>query len=159
MKFIKVFHDEGVVDIQLINDFENDIGYKLPNSYKNLLSQHNFLHPENCDFDFYDVSLGRIASRDITFLGFGPNISGPSNIANAQWHDVYGRDHVLVFGKTAGGDLVCFDYRSDPTTDNPSIVVMLHDYFNEKDNKMFVCSVADSFEQFINSLYSVENED
>lgn len=153
-----MFHHEGAVDTKVINEFENNIGYKFPDSYKNLLSQHNFLHPENCDFDFYDASLGRTASRDITFLGFGQNISGASNIANAQWHDIYGRDHIIVFGKTAGGDYVCFDYRSDPTTNNPSIAVMLHDYFNDDDNKMFVCFVADNFEQFIDSLYSADDE-
>lgn len=53
----------------------------------------------------------RIASRDIAFLGFGPNILGPSNIANSQWYDVCGRDHVMVFGEAGGGDLDNYKHR------------------------------------------------
>lgn len=156
---IEVFHDDGAIDVSVIDEFEKSIGYKFPSTYRNLISRHNSLHPENCDFDFFDNSLGRTASRDVTFLGYGTEVLSSSNIANAQWHDIYGRDHVVVFGRTAGGDYVCFDYRENPTTDNPPVVVMLHDYFDDNDNKMFICLVADNFDQFIDSLYSVDGDD
>jgi|GEM_PF-4864522 len=101
MNNIEVFYDEGSINISVINDFEKAIGYSLPCFYRKLLSQHNNLHPENCNFDFFDDSLDRIASRDVTFLGYGDSISESSNIANAQWHDVYGRERkqqaVIIF--------------------------------------------------------------
>lgn len=153
MKHVEIFHDYGPVDKSLINDFEKSIGYKLPEFYKKLLSQHNALCPERCNFDFFDKEIERVASRDVNFLGYGPEVPESSNIASLQWHDVYGRDHVVVFGKTAGGDYVCFDYSSNSSASNPTISVMFHDYFGD-DGRMLIVPVADDFEKFMDSLYS-----
>lgn len=153
MREIKVFHDEGQIEVTVIAEFESNIGYKLPKHYKELISNHNRLYPENCNFDFINKSLNQLSSSDITFLGFGDEVSESANIANAQWHDIYGREHIVVFGKTAGGDYVCFDYRDNLMTDNPPVVVMYHDNFDD-DGKMLVCAVAKDFEEFINLLYS-----
>ncbi|MEJ2046124.1 MAG: SMI1/KNR4 family protein [Reinekea sp.] len=155
MKTINIFHDEGLVDVRLIADFEKKIGYVLPVSYKALISQHNALQPEDCNFKFFDKSLNRITSRDVTFLGYGPEISETSDISNLQWHDIYGREHLVVFGVTAGGDYICFDYSGNKAIEDPPVVIMFHDYF-DSDGKMSVCFVSDNFNQFIDSLYSEE---
>lgn len=154
---IEVFVDSGNVDISIIDHFEAKVSYFFPESYKRLLSKHNELYPENCDFRFFNETEGVWECRDVTFLGYGPTITNASRIDRFQDHDVYGHDGIVVIGCSANGDYICFDYRSDPQTANPPVVVMFHDYYNE-DKKMLVCSVANTFEEFINSLYKAEED-
>jgi hypothetical protein len=94
-------------------------------------------------------------SRDLTFLGFNENLPNSGKIT-WQDFDVYGHEHVIAFGMAANGDHVCFDYRHDPSTDEPRAVVMFHDAY-DADDKMLICPVADSFEEFIDSLYKRED--
>ncbi|WP_428634932.1 SMI1/KNR4 family protein [Sedimenticola sp.] len=157
MKEIKIFHDSGAIDISLISSFENKMNCIFPGNYKKLLSEHNELYPDESNFKFVNAIDGEVDSRDVTFLGYGPGVTNASNIEWFQDHDVYGRVGVVVIGIAANGDYICFDYRSAPKTDNPPVVVMLHDYYDD-DGKMFICSVADSFEEFMDSLYKPEDE-
>lgn len=152
MKEVAIYRDFGAVDMREIEAFEAQLGYRFPAEYKKLMSQHNALRPSDNCFDF--KLKNKVDSRDVNFFGYGVDIADSINIArNQQEKDQYYRDHVVIIGESANGDYICFDYRENPTTDNPPVVVMLHDYLDE-DNKMLVCFVADSFERFIDSLYS-----
>lgn len=151
MKQVNVYRDSGFIGIGEIESFEKLVGYKFPSDYKKLISYHNALRPASDCFDFEFKS--KKDSRDVSFYGYGSSVSSSTNIArNQQEKDQYYREHLIVIGESANGDYICFDYRSDPTADNPSVVLMLHDYPDE-DNKMLVCSVADNFEMFLDSLY------
>jgi hypothetical protein len=152
MKNIEIYRDRGQIDIRELNEFEQLIGYRLPQTYKDLLSKHNALYPRDRNFKFIDRSSGKPNSRDITFHGFGDLLPEGQRIANAQDHDVYGHEGLVTFGMSANGDYICFDYQHDPRTDEPKIVVMFHDYADEN-KKMLVNFVADSFEEFMGSLY------
>ena len=152
MKKVAIYRDVGTVDIKEIEFFQTQVGYKFPVEYKKLISRHNALRPSDDCFDFKFKD--KVDSRDVNFLGYGTDISNSINITkNQQEKDQYYRDHIIIIGESASGDYVCFDYRANLTTDNPPVVVMLHDYPDE-DNKMLVCPVADNFEQFMDSLYS-----
>ena len=155
MKNIKVYRDSGKIDISEIEKFELEVSHILPLSYKELLSKHNALWPEERDFDF--VFEGEEDGRDVTFLGYGDKISSASQILRSQ-QDEYCYDHIVVIGVAANGDYICFDYRFDPSTDNPPVVLMFHDIADENE-KMAICPVADNFEAFIDSLYEWDDED
>jgi hypothetical protein len=155
MKAIDIFHDDGPIDIAIIHTFEQELGYLFPKSYKELLSEHNALYPEESDFKY--VFEGEKNVRDVTFLGYGDEISSASQISRVQQIE-YCYDHIVVIGVAANGDYICFDYRSDTKTDNPPVVLMFHDYADEN-NKMAICRVADNFEAFIDSLYQGDDED
>lgn len=153
MREVKVYRDSGPVEQSYIDAFEKQIGHKFPVQYKQLLSKHNALRPkENLfDFEFYD----KADSRDVNFFGYGDSIEEYEDIGKFQQEPEYCYRHIVVIGESANGDYICFDYRADPTTDNPPVIVMLHDCFDEK-NKMFACLIADGFERFMDSLYCDE---
>ncbi|MEV9615620.1 hypothetical protein [Aliarcobacter butzleri] len=51
---------------------------------------------------------------------------------------------------------MCFNYRDNPRTDNPKIVLVYHDDYIENEDgtsHMVVNFVANSFEEFIDMLY------
>jgi len=155
MKKISIYDDEGPIAISAILEYEKIIGYTFPSYYKELLSKHNVLWLEERHFDF--SSKNHKDTRDVTFLGFGTEISRSEQISRAQQTE-YCHDHILVIGVAANGDYICFDYRADPATDNPPVVLMFHDDYDEND-KMIICPVADNFEDFIASLYTWDEDD
>lgn len=156
MKAVIVYRDSGTVDQSYIDAFEKKLGYIFPQKYKSLLSKHNALRPhENlCNFKLND----KCDSRDVNFFGYGDSVEEYEDIEKFQQEPEYCYRHIVVIGESANGDYICFDYREDPTTDNPPVVVMLHDYPDEN-NKMHVCPVTDDFEQFMDSLYSDDAEE
>jgi len=144
--------DMGPIDVELIGAFESELGIQFPKEYKDLMTKHNPLWPENRNFDFRFK--GQDDVRDVTFFGYGKHLKDYERINQFQDHDIYGRDGVVVIGESANGDYICFDYRSNIESKNPPVVLMLHDYYDE-DEKMFVCPVTDTFEEFIDSLYKL----
>jgi len=151
MKKISVYRDSGIVDISEIERFENKIGYEFPSEYKYLISKHNALRPSSECFDFN--CNGELDSRDVSFFGYGESVNEYEDIEEFQQEDSYCYEHIVVIGGTANGDYICFDYRGNPNSNNPPVIVMLHDSTDEN-NKMLICPVADNFELFIESLYA-----
>jgi hypothetical protein len=71
-------------------------------------------------------------------------------------------NHIVPFGYSANGDYICFDYRHDPTTTEPHVVLMYHDDYvadKEGNTKMVVNFVAPNFEAFVDLLYEYIDED
>jgi hypothetical protein len=157
MREIEVFHDSGLIDVSVIESFETKIGYIFPENYKYLLSKHNELYPEMDFFKFFNEIDNKNDCRDVSFLGYGSQVTEASRIERAQDHDVYGRDGIVVIGRCANGDYICFDYRDNLITNNPPVAVMFHDFF-DGDDKMFICPVANNFEQFIDLLYKNDED-
>lgn len=160
MTHIDVYRDYGSVDLHLIDVFEDGIGYCLPVSYKELISNHDWLRPEQDAFDFINI-YGEKDSCDISFYGYKSGFSIASRtIGHHQDFDVYGYEGIIAFGSSGGGDYICFDYRHDPKTCEPRVVLMYHDDYVEDANgnaHMVVNDVAPSFEAFIDLLYKYED--
>ena len=123
--------DEGTVNQNIINNFEKKIGYKFPETYKQIISQHNLLRIEQDAFKFINF----YNEKDIggcAFFGYG---TPTENITEANTHfedpEYYGEKGIIAFGREGNGDNVCFDYRDDLSTDNPKIVYVYHDRFEE----------------------------
>jgi cell wall assembly regulator SMI1 len=157
-----VLMDEGKTNPVLLSQFEESLNIRFPIDYKALIQEHNALYPIRNHFKFnnkyynelwsYRLEDDGTDSRDVVFLGYGENLSESSRIDLAQGFDVYGHDYVIAIGTAANGDHICFDYRHDPKTNEPHVVVMFHDAYDE-DGKMAICHVTDTFEEFMNSLY------
>lgn len=165
MKPLEIRYDNGVANSQDIAQFELQFKSKLPKDFKSFSLAHNAARLVKSSFEFlnkhatdyvwhYKIENG-IDSRDISFYGFGAELPDYLQIEQAQDFDVYGHDHVIAFGSSANGDYICFDYRHDPTTDTPRVVVMFHDAY-DSNRKMLICDVANSFEEFMDSLYKFE---
>ncbi|MFK7824435.1 MAG: SMI1/KNR4 family protein [Oligoflexales bacterium] len=152
MKKVKVYRDFGKIDRQSIITFARTMGVTFPEDYITLLSEHDALRPEKCDFWFtYE---DKVDSRDIAFLGFSSCINEANQIARFQ-QDEYGWEKVIVFGRAANGDYICFDYRSHPDSKNPPVVLMFHDDYDNKD-RMITVNVAPNFQSFIDNLVEAE---
>lgn len=171
MTYLEPYSDYGLVDEKLIYEFERKYSIKLPNSYIELLSKFNAIRPikEFFKFSYFGKS---IKTRDICFYGYGykkidintledlvrfqNSILETESISHSQ-PDECGHDNIIAFAQSSEGDYVCFDYRHDPKTNNPKIVLMFHDEYGD-DNKMLLCPLADSFEEFVGMLYADKDE-
>lgn len=161
MKEVQIYRDSGPIDISIIEAFEKKAGYCLPQSYRVLISSHDWLYPVQNTFTFINI-YGHHDSRDISFYGYGdePIRHGEGIIYNQDF-DVYGCEGIVAFGCSANGDYICFDYRHEPRTCEPRVVLMYHDDYIEDENgkaNMVVNDVASSFDGFINILYKYEEE-
>ena len=161
MKEVEIYRDLGKAAIEDIVEFEKLKCITLPTAYKEFISEHNNASTVRDFFDFKNVYAGivewsykidnGIDGRDISFDGFGGGISQGSQM-KLQDFDIYGHEKVISFGSAANGDHICFDYRHDETTDDPHVVLMFHDAY-DANSKMLICHVANSFEEFMDSLY------
>ena len=156
MKKLNILSDSGLVEMEIINNFEKKVGYYFPNSYKELVHKFNGLYPVENMFHFLNI-YNKKDERDIYFLGYGD--VKYDKIEEFQKYvsepDYYGEKGLVAFAGCANGDYICFDYRSDVMTDNPKIVLMYHDDYTEYDNgssTMVINFVANTFEEFINEL-------
>lgn len=148
---IGVFLDKGEVDKALLDSFSKRLRVTFPITYINMLSKHNQLYPEKNIFDFKENSTND--ERDIVFLGFGKDAN--ENIEDINCDD-YGYKGVVVFGRSANGDYIGFDYRETPDSSEPEIVLMYHDEYilDESGNpKMLITKISDNFDSFINMLH------
>ncbi|MDN5100110.1 SMI1/KNR4 family protein [Aliarcobacter butzleri] len=158
MKKLDIYRDEGIVNEEIIEEYENKIGYKFPIKYKELLSKHNAIRFEQDCFDFLNI-YNQNDERDISFYAFQHSYLDPlycNGFVGNQIGDDYFPKELVDFGGCANGDIVCFDYRDNPRTDNPKIVLVYHDDYIENEDgasHMVVNFVANSFEEFIDMLY------
>lgn len=165
MKSEDIYGDSGSADPALLDKFERDFNIRLPSSYRELIQLHNVPYLRRNYFRFrnqhrnelwsYRLNSDGADSRDVTFFGFGDNLPDYEQIEGRQDFDVYGHDRVVAFGTAANGDHICFDYRHDPKTSEPHVVVMFHDAYGE-DNKMLISHVANTFDEFLSALYERE---
>lgn len=153
MDELSIQYDFGHTDLKLINHFEHKMKISLPNSFVKLLSKHNGVKFLNNSFNYTDLD-GNFEESSVNFCCFG-NVSS-TNIDDFQDFDIYGYENIVTFGLNGGGDYIAFDYRQNPTTDNPSIVIMYHDDYIKDgtgNTKMRVVKIADNFDDFLNMLH------
>ena len=108
------------------------------------MSKYNALRPLKEHFYFKEYN-GEVGIADISFHGYGygygygyekkevydqedflifQNSIKESNAIERNQPDEYSYDKVIVFGNTARGDYIAFDYRKNPATDDPLVVIM-----------------------------------
>lgn len=131
MKKLHVYSDEGKVDLSVIEKNEQLIGYRFSDSYKKLISSYDQFRSIENHFNFTNI-YSKKDERNISFLGH-KNLT-IRQIMEFQDYDIYGYKGIVTFGICANGDHICFDYRHDPKTSEPHIVLMYHDdYITDKD--------------------------
>lgn len=155
---MRVYDDNGPVSIDIIHEVENGLGYNFPVSYINLIKDHDALAPVENIFDFKNI-YSKEDERDLNFLSFkSDHLDGDilSNQENVNDLDNYGTDDLVVFGICANGDYICFDYRFDPKSSEPKVVLVYHDDFvdcEDGSSHMVVNHVAENFDDFLNMLH------
>lgn len=149
--------------------------FKLSNSFLNLLTIQDG-GSVNYGFKYCDVSHGREIGSGIGYI-FG--VATQNTKTRNKYYDPFSKipfeqeefcitynniidnyynppeffpKNLLAFGETGNGDLLCFDYRENPSTDDPLVVYWNHGAPEGKD----VSFVADNFESFISILEEPE---
>jgi len=160
MKQPNILSHRGSIETLKFDQFEKKFGIKLPKSYKNFLARNDAPWLEKNHFKFinkffenqlssFDIKDGN-DSRDLNFFSFNDSLYG-DKIFDCQDFDGRARSSIVAFGCSANGDYICFDYGFTLTSDEPQIVLMIHDAFDEK-GQMLICHVAKNFENFMNGI-------
>lgn len=155
---MRVYQDNGQNSLNEIQRVQDELGYFFPKNYIDLMLHHDALRPEEDCFDFINF-YGKQDDRDIAFISFKDNhLNG--NILKKQKNisdlDNYGVKNLVIFGRCGNGDYICFDYRENPSSSEPKIVLVYHDDFIDYDDgtsTMVVNHVANSFDDFLNMLH------
>lgn len=153
MKGLSVMYDYGEIELSFIYDFERKYDIKFPESYVSFIREYNGVQFNENTFNYLDKD-GSLGESSIGFCAFG-NVRSTS-IDDLQDYDVYGDDKIITFGLNGGGDYIAFDYRKNPESDNPPVIIMYHDDYVKDENgntKTRIIKVADNFEDFLNLLH------
>ena len=153
-----VLTDYGKGDLNFITDIEDNYCIKLPNTYIEFILAHNGATLVNDIFDYDDPNYKDERNADaLAFMkveNIQHNIETVKSGEEPDWPIEYRFEEGLIpFGDNGGGDMICFDYRNDKTTDNPPIVIWNHDM----GLKHRVVFIANNFEEFINMLHESED--
>ncbi|CAO5676950.1 MAG: hypothetical protein HEEMFOPI_02058 [Holosporales bacterium] len=143
------FSNKNSVSNEIIKNAEIQMKIEFPDLYKKIAMEYDGETPDQDCLDFFVPELNRIISTSVHLLSF-----------KKRWYaDIieifydppeFFPQGLIAFAEDGGGNYICFDYRT--CKKNPSIVFWSHEENIGED----VFFIADSFEDFINSLKSEE---
>ena len=136
-------------DDETIQEIEEDLGYKVPASYIELMHTQNGGIPNHTNHrtktsnPWADDHIAIHAILGIDTIRF-------NSIGNSEfWHNEWGYPLIGIYfadTPTAGHDMICLDYRNCGPQGEPQVVHIAQEF----DYK--VTHVADNFESFIRGL-------
>ncbi|MGN6670625.1 MAG: SMI1/KNR4 family protein [Candidatus Nucleicultricaceae bacterium] len=137
-----------IINREIISDWENKVGIKLPQIYVQLVQNHDGGTPIKEDFKYFDTTFQEIHGSGIrAFIPFHPE--DKFNMFHYfQDPPEFFPEGLIAFADTGGGDFICFDYRDGRSNPDPSIVLWRHGAIIGKD----ISFVAKNFEEFMNIL-------
>ena len=145
-------YKEDVLSIETIKTIEDKLGYKLPNSYLELMSIQNGGEPANNCFPMTKkTSWADDHIAIYGFLGIGDkkdfSLCGRYGLNFLLEECLFPDDIGIYFATTPSGhEMICFDYRECGKDGEPKII-----YVDEEDDYN-ITFVADNFECFIKNL-------
>ena len=148
---IKWFRTNKPLDEIKINILSN-LPFKLSEIYISLLKDSDGGSPNNSDFQYYDCQYKEYVEQAVGFI-YGVCTNDYNIIKEYKNPPEFFPKDLVAFAETGNGDLICFDYRANPTTDNPPIVYWNHEAEIGKD----VSFIAKDFEEFLSMLKEPED--
>lgn len=144
----------GAGDLLKIANFEQKTEYSFPESYKKIVSEYNGAFIEDKDaFKFFSNLINEEVVFGVgLFLPYGET-ENTSETIELGWEDKpdgFPVSGLLIFSALGNGDQLCFDYRSNPSTSNPPIVIWHHEGGSSTES---ISLVADNFESFLDLLF------
>lgn len=136
-------HPAGPAEIEKL---EVAWGVRLPREYKEIACIHHGRAPQP---DVFDVGGITNVFNNLLTLVSEEDEKSYSSIARAyrlmRPHVPHG---IFPFGRTPGGEYLCFDYRD--TLEEPRVVLV--------STEMYIYPVANSFREFLEGLYEPSDE-
>lgn len=133
---IKAQWFDPAVSLSLILECEKKIGYKFPQLYIDIVSKYDALTPVEDTFEFINIQ-GNEDERGANFCSYNTQ-SERANILNEKYiseAEHFGTPNLVTFAIYGNGDYICFDYRENPKTDTPKVVLVYHDDFIDHDDR------------------------
>lgn len=140
----------------LIHEIEQELGYKLPESYIWLMKQYNGGIPNKTEYLMSEAtswSENRIAITGIMGIGREKRYSLCGDAGNSLWVDIWEYPDIgiaICDCPSAGHDMIFLDYRECGKNGEPKVVHIDQEY----DYK--ITMVAKNFESFIYGLVEEE---
>ncbi len=138
-------YETNAPDDAVIEEIETELGYKLPESYVQLMKQHNGGMVRKCRFPFSDDPDDSFYISSI--LGIGrEKYSLCGKFGSRFWIEEWGYPEIGIAvcdTASAGHDMVFLDYRECGPEGEPKVVVIDQEYDYR------ITPLADSFEEFV----------
>ena len=156
MKEIYLDESEEKLTVDEIQSFEKKIGKIFPNDFKKFLLKSNGGYPREELFTHPFIKIN--PNTNIEFVQETDVEKFFSlNEMEFEYGDIVDEDYIseeyVPFARTSFGNLLLI--RLDESEFNGNIYFSNHDLFNSKKNKFTISKVCNSFNEFIDSLYSI----
>ncbi len=145
------FLGDTLKDPGLIAEFEQHVGYRLPEDFKMFVVEHNGCYAEN--ELFYSYCRGKKIERVFNHL-FSFNKDDIESIWmyhglgwQRAWDKAGGLDKYIAFANDPSGNMICFD-----KTDS-KVVFINHE---EKSASKMLEKVSNSFTEFVEGMFATE---
>lgn len=135
---------KGTLTTQEINYVENQLEVKFPQDYIEVVSKHNGGFPEP---DTFTMNTWEEMMNNLINLKADADHNIFKMIDAVSDRLVSG---LIPFGRDAGGNLICFDYR---TSEMPTIVFWDHEIAGGGELEKAVTFICDNFTEFLNMLH------
>ena len=148
------FRKKDSLTLEETTSLNNGVPFIIPEAFLNVLKFSNGGELDSI-FEYYDISTKCMIQNALGFV-YGVNRSeynfGYDIINQHNNPPEFFPKNLVAFGETGNGDMICFDYRINPKTDNPPIVYWNH----EADEGQNVSFIANNFDEFIGILREPE---
>ena len=128
------------IDVSQIYPIEQSWGVRLPEVYKQLVSQYQGMAPEPCVFN---VGEGEDVFNDLLTITPIEERESYSVMHVYEVLEPHLPTGLFPFGRTPGGEYLCFDYRDSP--DEPRVVLVTVE--------MSILPVANNLQEFLDGLH------
>jgi len=141
---------------ELVRSIEEELGYKLPSSYIELMQTQNGGIPVNCSFPVPEPTPWadeHVSIAGIFGIGREKTYSLCGSLGSRFMMDEWGYPDIGVYFAdcpSAGHNMICFDYRKHGRQGEPEIVHVAKERYYE------VTFLANDFETFIKGLVNDE---
>ncbi|MCB0115333.1 MAG: SMI1/KNR4 family protein [Caldilineaceae bacterium] len=134
------------IDDSVVAEVESLLYCDFPDDFRAIIKKCHGGIPVPNRFVYHDAVLQMVESSIEQLLSF--NLEDADNIVRS-YYDLSTQlpDDLIPFACDAGGDYICFDYRSD-SSEYPVVVYWSHE--SEPDASIFY--LADSFSEFLGML-------
>ena len=153
---MKMMEHNSCIESKLLSAIEDYWGFKLPKDYRDFVVKYNGGVPENTAFNFKNSKEGSILSDFLGIIdkGYSYNLL----IVNKDVGDRY-PVNMLPIAHTVGGDRILLSVKMQ---DRGKVYFWDHEMESEDDEEPDYSNltlIADSFDEFINGLYSEQDID
>lgn len=141
------------IEEKRIDFIKKQIKFKLPQYYLDLMRLSNGCEIGKNHFSYFDLDMESLTDSCLGgFLSLMPDEYTDFYETFLKPPELFPRN-IIAFAEVGNGDLICFDYRSDPKTDNPPVVYWNHEAEVGKD----ISFIAKDFEEFLSMLKEPED--